>query len=73
MPTDSPHTSTEWTNDEWPVCDITELTRDVHRWMIRSAPTRLRPSHPAVYAVHVERERQTRHEVNWAGFGGFSD
>ena len=68
MPTDSPHTSTEWTNDEWPVCDITELTRDVHRWQAR-----LRPSYPAAAAVHIERERQTRHEVNWAGFGGFSD
>ena len=22
---------------------------------------------------HVEQERHTGHEVNWAGFGGFSD
>jgi hypothetical protein len=22
---------------------------------------------------HVERERQTQHEVDWAGFGGFLD
>ena len=31
------HTATEWTNDEWPVCDITELSESVHRWMNRLA------------------------------------
>ena len=30
--------TTKWTSDEWPVCDITELSKVVHHSLRRTGP-----------------------------------